>query len=157
MQPFQKTVYERNEEKENRMISDLMIRHGKTVEQAKELIADSMVGQLYINDKYQVLAREHRTPGIDFPPMVHLSIKRLDKEPIHDWRELQEIKNLIIGRENEAVELYPAESRLVDTANQYHLWVIKDPEIKFPFGFHEGRHIQDSVSAGNIGAKQRDL
>jgi len=30
---------------------------------------------------------------------------------------------MIVGEEHEAFEVYPAESRLVDTANQYHLWV----------------------------------
>jgi len=53
--------------------------------------------------------------------MLHLSIKRLDKHPVRDWRHFQRIKNELIGEENEAVELYPAQSRLVDTTNQYHL------------------------------------
>jgi hypothetical protein len=48
--------------------------------------------------------------------------------------------------------LYPAESRIVDTANQYHLWVIETPGIKFPLGFDEGRKVQDH---GPIGGKQR--
>jgi hypothetical protein len=33
------------------------------------------------------------------------------------------------------VQLFPAESRLVDGANQYHLYCLKDPAIRFPFGF----------------------
>jgi hypothetical protein len=37
---------------------------------------------------------------------------------VHDWRDLQRIKNQLVGPECEAVELYPAESRKVDTANQ---------------------------------------
>ena len=35
----------------------------------------------------------------------------------------------------EAVELYPAESRLVDNANQWHLWCVTG--FRFPFGFAE--------------------
>lgn len=50
-------------------------------------------------------------------------------------RELPAIKNELVGPENEGVELYPAESRLMDSANQYHLWVLTDPEKRFPFGF----------------------
>ena len=65
-----------------------------------------------------------------------LSIKKLNKNPIHDWRELQKIKNLIAGKEREAVELYPSESRLVDTSNQYHLFVLPKGE-QFPFGYGE--------------------
>jgi hypothetical protein len=35
----------------------------------------------------------------------------------------------------EAVELYPAESRRVDSANQYHVWAF--PGQRLPFGFAE--------------------
>jgi hypothetical protein len=66
---------------------------------------------------------------------VHLSIKVHDKQAWHDWRDLQRIKNEICGDETEAIELYPAESRLVDTANQYHLFVFRD--WKVPVGFEE--------------------
>jgi hypothetical protein len=65
----------------------------------------------------------------------HLSIKRIDQEPVHDWRDLQRIKNQLLGPDCEAVELYPAEERLVDTANQYHLWGSTDPKFRFGFGF----------------------
>ena len=63
--------------------------------------------------------------------MIYLSIKRLDKKSIHDWRDLQEIKNQLTSPEQEAVEIYPAESRKVDTANQYHLFV-------YPKGYSVG-------------------
>ena len=81
--------------------------------------------------------------------MIWLSIKRIDKESIHDWRELQQIKNEIVGEKNEAIEIYPSEDRIVDTANQYHLWVFKDPTIKVPVGFFDGRrvsHIPDGIT-----------
>lgn len=90
---------------------------------------------IYRNDVYQVNIRRVGSPTAGWPPMVHLSIKRIDRQPLHDWRELQEIKNRLIGRENEGVEIYPAESRRVDTSNQYHLWVLSNPEARFPFGF----------------------
>lgn len=90
--------------------------------------------KVFINDKYQVNVRSMEN-------MTHLSIKRLDKQPIHDWRELQEIKNQLVGPEHEGVELYPAESRLVDSANQFHIWVVKDKSYRFPFGFQGGRFV----------------
>lgn len=86
---------------------------------------------LWLNDTYQVSihdAHEH---------IIHLSIKRIDKQPVHDWRDFQTIKNELVGPENEAVELYPAESRLVDTSNQYHLFVFRDKTFRLPFGFEE--------------------
>lgn len=90
--------------------------------------------EIYCNNIYQVYVyRGIKAAG--WPELIWLSIKRRDKETIHDWRHLQRIKNEIVSKEHEAIELYPAESRLVDTANQYHLWVIAEKGIRFPFGF----------------------
>jgi hypothetical protein len=61
------------------------------------------------------------TAGMEGP--LQLAIHDKHRTTRHDWREFQRIKNEICGPEREAVELYPAESRLVDTANEYHLWV----------------------------------
>jgi hypothetical protein len=69
------------------------------------------------------------------PPFIHLDISRHDAQPCTNWKDFQQIKNELVGPEYEAVELFPAESRLVDTANQYHLWVYADPGFRFPFGF----------------------
>src|SRR5262249_13701026 len=57
------------------------------------------------------------------PIQFHLAIFRNDRQPVHDWRDLQRVKNDICGPEAEACEIYPAESRLCDRANTYHLWV----------------------------------
>lgn len=103
---------------------------------------------IYKNDVYQVNTCTREFP--DFGPLIHLSIKRIDRKPIHDWRDLQEIKNLIVGPEHEALELYPAESRRVDTANQYHLWVVPDPNYRVPFGFFDGRFCDDSSLGGAV-------
>ncbi len=101
-------------------------------------------GDVYLNDKYQVNTRLVASqPG--WPPLLHLSIKRIDRAPVHDWRELQQIKNEIVGPDCEAVELYPAESRVVDTANQYHLWCLAAPGTRFPFGFTTGVRSEGSM------------
>jgi len=111
--------------------------------------------EVWRNDTYQVAIYNKDKPiHKDWPRMIHLSIKRIDREVIRDWRELQMIKNRLIGRENEAVELFPAESRRVDMANQYHLWVLADPKKRFPFGFSEGL-VADAVE-GSL-SKQRPL
>jgi hypothetical protein len=83
----------------------------------------------YANDVYRVRVR-------NVPPFVQLDINRHDGEPCNNWREFQRIKNELVGPECEAVELFPAESRLVDTANQYHLWVIPNESYRFPFGYN---------------------
>jgi hypothetical protein len=87
------------------------------------------------NSLYTVYFRRQRPLDGEGPDLLHLSLKRNDRAVIHDWRHLQRIKNEIVGPEQEMVELYPAESRLVDTANQYHLWGVEG--MALPFGFGE--------------------
>jgi hypothetical protein len=78
--------------------------------------------------------------------MVQLSIRRLDRRSIHDWRHLQQIKTDLFGPDAEAVELYPAEGRVVDTANSYHLWVLVEPGTMFPFGWTEGLRTEQGIA-----------
>ena len=70
---------------------------------------------------------------------VRLSIQNTDGSARHDWRELQQIKHEVVGQENEAIELYPAESRKRDYGNAFHLFVAKSPEYRFPFGAMDRR------------------
>lgn len=88
------------------------------------------------NDIYQIVVYQFERTEDGAEPMLHLSIKRHDRLPIHDWRHLQAIKNEIAGPERVALEVYPPESQLVDTANQYHLWVMPT-DVELPFGFSE--------------------
>ena len=66
-----------------------------------------------------------------FNGRVNISFKRHDRGTDIPWQHKQWSKNDILGEEWEAVELFPAESRLLNTANQYHLW----GEPKIPVGF----------------------
>lgn len=154
MQPFFEAYPIIDEQKDKKTIQYLMREHNKTEDESKAILNEARNCRIFKNDKYQVSVFEEPVNG--FPDMIHLSIKRLDRKPQRDWREFQQIKNELVGEENEAVELYPAESRLVDGANQYHLWVIKDPKVKFSFGFHEGRVISDAATSALMGAVQRD-
>ena len=86
----------------------------------------------FSNSRYQVLVIFERS-GEGWPPMVHLSIKSHDRRVVHDWRDMQRIKNEIVGPESEGLELYPGESRLMDESNQYHLFCTY-PGIHLPFG-----------------------
>lgn len=114
------------------------------------IVRDELLNcKTYRNDRYQVAVRKY---GKDF---AHLSIKRIDREPIHDWRDLQTIKNALVGVECEGIELYPAESRRIDGANQYHLWCSTSPLFRFPVGWSEGRQVRDAVEGTKL--KQRKL
>lgn len=104
---------------------------------------------IFLNSRYQVAVRK-LGPGPARQTMQHLSIKRLDKAPIRDWRDLQRVKNELVGAEFEAVEIYPAESRKVDTSNQYHLWVFPEGH-RLPFGFGERAVIHGEAG----GSRQR--
>lgn len=122
-------------------------------------VIDAMIEEeskwpMYRNELYQVQVRDPAELFSEtWPAMVWLSIRRLDREAIHDWRHFQEIKNQLVGPENEGMEMYPSESRLTDSANQYHVFVFKDPAIKFPFGFIERKVDGTSWST----TKQRPL
>lgn len=129
----------------------------RTIEEFSQLAYDGEPIEVYRNSKYQCFKRVYKSKEDGKINLVWLSVKRNDKEAIHDWRDLQEIKNQILGPQCEAVELYPAESRVVDGANQFHLWGVDDPNFRFPFGFKEGegtgRHTPEE--AKKYGAKQR--
>lgn len=102
---------------------------------------------IFINSRYQVNIR-CLNPVEPFGRILWLSIKRRDKRPIHDWRDLQRIKNELVGPEYEAIEIYPAESRLHDTANQFHLWLFFDG-YKIPIGFAD-RFVTEHTDGGSI-------
>lgn len=146
MTPFVRAYYPEELLKPEKLVADFGISAAMVARQVERL----RMCEVWQNDEFEV-ALSNLDNDFGSIPFVHLSIKRRDKEAIHDWRKLQEIKNALVGPECEAVELYPAESRLVDSANQYHLWVFADPNFRLPFGFTE-RLVMD-VPGG--GAKQR--
>jgi len=97
--------------------------------------------RFFVNDLYQVQSEEYA------PGCLHLNIRRRDGGMFKDWRHFQQIKNEIAGPEREAIELYPAESRKVDTSNKWHLWV-QPPGVRIEVGwekadvsYDERRHI----------------
>lgn len=102
-----------------------------------------MHDEVWVNDRYQVVVRylhpaENRE---DLPRgrdgMLHLSIHRKDRRRLRDWRHLQQMKNEVAGRDRWAVEVFPPETKLVDTSNEYHLWVLPEGE-PLPWAFQQG-------------------
>jgi hypothetical protein len=85
---------------------------------------------------------------------LHLDVVRRDGQAVHDWRDMQRIKNEIVGPEREALELYPAVSRLHDMCNNYHLWVSEEEEL-WNIGWWEGI-VTSSAIAATLGSTQRD-
>lgn len=124
---------------------EIASRFGLSLSEAAHQRARMAEQRVFVNSTYQVNVD---LVEAEIGPMLHVSIKRRDKQPMHDWREKQRIKNSILGEEAEAVELYPAESRLVDTPNQYHLWALP-LGARFQFGYQarcvDGRSIGGAV------------
>jgi hypothetical protein len=84
--------------------------------------------RVYGNDLYSVFVRDFEG-GVS-----HISFHRRNRAPVHDWRHFQAIKNEVAGPERLAIEVYPPESLLVDSSNEYHLWVLPiGAEESFPF------------------------
>lgn len=132
-------------------IADMAKAAGLSIEEVERAVTEEMSWPLFRNGdspwNYQVQVRVVESDDHSASPdIVWLSIKRIDKAHVHDWRHLQEIKNMVVGPEYEAIELYPAEERVVDTANQYHLFVFHDPGFRLPWGFKSGlKSYEDGV------------
>ena len=105
--------------------------------------------ELYANDLY--------VASVERAPEGHvnlITIHRHDREPEpFPWRHLQQIKSELAGPEAEAVELFPAESRLMDTANSRWLWCGPVGEL-FPVGFTAPRNVSSPNLAQRVGARQ---
>lgn len=84
---------------------------------------------------------EPKSPGQSF---AMIQVCRADGGSVVDWRHLQQIKNLMLDPEWEAVEIFPAESRLKDPSNARYLWASSVP---FGFGLMGRRLVFDSDRA----------
>ena len=142
-----------------------LLEQGFPTDRVTTIIDATLGDEIWLNDKYQASVRRRTGPGPfdateecvnGFPEeageVTWLSIKRHDKGAQRDWRDLQSIKNDIVGPEAEAIEIYPAESRLMDTANQTPLFALHK---EFPVGFTQ-RVIRGADQTLRLGGKQRE-
>ena len=132
------------------LISGTAEHYQMTEAEARAFLADYHHRcRYFVNDLYQIQAEEYA------PGCLHLNIRRRDGGMFKDWRHFQQIKNEIAGPEREAVELYPAESRKVDTSNKWHLWV--QPEgVQIGVGWNKRDVAYDSIDHVP-GLRQRPL
>ena len=141
-------------ERETR-IDDIVSRFPQmSRDEASAALDDVNTDTVFVNSRYQVNGRI----VVNVPPfgmIAHLSIKRLDKDRpgANRYRDFMRIKDELTDPKYEAVEIYPARSDEIDTANQYHLWVFVS-DFKLPFGWH-GQRVVDGNSP--IGGKQEPL
>ena len=124
-----------------------------TKAQAKKIARTPISQEQWRNDLYNVAV--NREMNDQFGAVItELAITRHDKAPAHDWRHFQYIKNDVCGENVEAMEIYPNENRLMDTANTYWLYAFPADYV-MPFGFHTPRNVSDENVARIVGAVQR--
>lgn len=75
-----------------------------------------------------------------------ISLYRKDNKTVRDWRHLQRIKNEIAGGESWFAEIYPAQSKLVDLGNTYHLIRLTGHAVSELKGFSDKRQVSDELS-----------
>ena len=120
----------------------IMGRIKYTMRKAKAEYYDRIKTEVYyVNDKYTAIMTEQENT-------IWLSIKNHDRTTDIPWQHKQWIKNDICGEEAEGVELFPAQSRMWNTANQYHIFVMKDKE-RVPVGFDFGGAVEMKESGEN--------
>ena len=93
----------------------------------------------------------------------HLTIgdSEVNETKIRDWQIFQAIKNEVVGPEFEAIELYPAHSRLMDAANKYHLYILAPNENEetppqFKIGGRKGGILTQIILIDETFAKTSD-
>ena len=84
---------------------------------------------VYINNRYSV---QWSVVTTEIGEIVHLWVRRHDKEMPQSWGDLQRIKNKLVGAERIGVQVFPAQSELVDCANMAHLWIYPEDWV-MPF------------------------
>ena len=110
--------------------------------------------QWYSNTLYSATVEKRKNDEMGLE-VIQISFKRHDRKTDENisWQHKQWIKNDICGAEAEGLELFPAESRLLNTANQYHIWVLGNNE-RLPFGYDTGRTVVETTKKMDSGAVQ---
>lgn len=111
-----------------------------------------MPDEMWVNPYYVCSVYRAEAGHVHQISFRHQDRNRTDR----DWRETQRIKNEIAGEEVEAIELYPRMGRLVDNANQFHLWCAP-PGVEIELGYPRGCVIDQGSVDEMIGSAQRPL
>jgi hypothetical protein len=109
-----------------------------------------MPDETWGNDRYTV--NVHFLDG-DRDGFVEVGVHNHNRTPHVPWRHLQQIKNEVMGADREAVQLFPADDRLVDTANEFWLYVypvgkapMRKREVRL--GMDHGRNVAYDAPEG---------
>ncbi len=103
-----------------------------TDDQRRDYPVAENVYRTFLNNRFHVQIYRIET---GWGEVLQLTVGRHGDLGQPSWSELQRIKNELIGRERVAVQVFPAESHLVDQADLLHLWVLPKG-FELPFGLH---------------------
>lgn len=87
----------------------------------------TLLSPLYIvNNEYDEINYENNEYNVLWTPSrQQLTISRKDGEPVESWYDIWSIKNLVVGKDTTAVEIYPSENDLINDGNQRHLFILE--------------------------------
>lgn len=60
---------------------------------------------------------------------THIRVIRNDNKPICNWMDMQEIKDLLIGKNKIAIQVFPRSQDMINNGNTYHLWHWRDMDV----------------------------
>jgi len=95
-----------------------------------EMLEDNGSRIVLGNDVYNVSVYFVEDTMFKTDGVYQINVSRVDGCAVRDWRDLQWIKNCIVGPEGEGLELFPSESRLLDPSNMYTIWAWNNTKIK---------------------------
>lgn len=138
--------------KKNKQRGWTPLKYGRTIQDGTTMT------EIFSNATHTVMMTPLKF-ATDINGWVHLSIRRNDRAAESDWRIMQRIKNELVGQEREAVQIFPCNSRIVDEANQYHLWVAPVGNV-FDLGYMgaivvDEKDVEELNEVGGTCAKQR--
>jgi hypothetical protein len=137
-QPFElaKTIEISAEEVEGRVAAARLGLPQVPEEEIRAALATVQNSEIWRNNLYQISRAHVLSMRQGFPDFYVLGIRRLDGGNPDDipWAHLQQTKNEIIGPACEGVELYPAFERDLAEKVYRYLWVVADPQFRWPFG-----------------------
>jgi len=90
---------------------------------ARALVARMLEERVFVSTSHQVCVRDDAPAWNPWGIWAHVHLKRRDRRPLAVRWEMNAIKAAVVGEAFEGFELLPAESRLTDSANQYHFFV----------------------------------
>ena len=119
-----------------------MVVYKMDLEAARRHLKLDPLADLYITNyargpsNYHVIVRQGPNVPKQMQAEVQLAeieIRTIDNKGIFDWSDIQEIKNELFSTKHEALELYPANSRLIRDKNVRYIYVLTNQE-KAPIG-----------------------